>query len=170
MTPVQLLATAGLRLLPEEQQQLVLAAAAAVLAGSGFLFVHPGQAQAQQQQQAQAQPNITAPLSILDRMHRRLFGSSTEGRHGSSGDGSSSDGSSGSSDAALEAGGGSDRVPAEELRAEAAVAAGSGAWVRVLSGDQEGLYAWAGINYAAGRLQVGGVAWRVCGNGDTLGP
>ncbi|PNW80812.1 hypothetical protein CHLRE_07g330600v5 [Chlamydomonas reinhardtii] len=154
VTPVQLLATAGLRLLPEEQQQLVLAAAAAVLAGSGFLFVHPGQAQAQQQQQAQAQPNITAPLSILDRMHRRLFGSSTEGRHGSSGDGSSSDGSSGSSDAALEAGGGSDRVPAEELRAEAAVAAGSGAWVRVLSGDQEGLYAWAGINYAAGRLQA----------------
>ncbi|EFJ48169.1 hypothetical protein VOLCADRAFT_91259 [Volvox carteri f. nagariensis] len=67
-TPIRLLATAGLRLLPEEQREAVLAAVRALLGGSGFRF-----------------------------------------------------------------------------RAE---------WVRVISGDEEGLFAWVGINYAAGRLQA----------------
>ncbi|KAG2496782.1 hypothetical protein HYH03_005190 [Edaphochlamys debaryana] len=84
LTPIRLLATAGLRLLPAEEAAAVLAAAARVLAASGFLFVH----KADDEQKALAG---TAPES---------------------------------------------------------------AWIRILTGDEEGLYAWAGINYAAGRLQA----------------
>ncbi|KAG2440754.1 hypothetical protein HXX76_003611 [Chlamydomonas incerta] len=153
VTPIRLLATAGLRLLPAEQQQQVLAAAAQVLAGSGFLFVHPAQQQPQPLSgpqagsQAGSQSAVAAPRRAMsDGVHGRLLRGSPEESRGGSGGSSASDATPGP--------GGSGRVPAEELRAEAAVAAGAAAWVRVLSGDQEGLYAWAGINFAAGRLQA----------------
>ncbi|GIL83577.1 hypothetical protein Vretifemale_12367, partial [Volvox reticuliferus] len=67
-TPIRLMATAGLRMLPEEQREAVLGAVRRLLAASGFRF----------------RPK----------------------------------------------------------------------WARVISGDEEGLFAWAGINYAAGRLQA----------------
>ncbi|KAG2442008.1 hypothetical protein HYH02_009800 [Chlamydomonas schloesseri] len=157
-TPIRLLATAGLRLLPEEQQQQVLAAAAEVLAGSGFLFVRPKQQhprqQQQQQQMAQLVPqalrNRASPAPSVQGGYRDLYSSSSSSSR-------PEQASANNATAELSAGGSGSsggRVPEEEVRAEAAVAAGSVDWIRVLSGDQEGLYAWAGINFAAGRLQA----------------